>query len=238
MRKCVIALLTIGLVFNTVYARAQQEYEKQAPVLGLIAQFMGATYTSVAIHECGHQKELTEQGIDSDIRIGLRKSRAKNGSTYWYLGKTNFKHRPRDPLAQSRVALAGMESTSRAFETLNEKIQRGHIKGRFSSMVAIMCKTDFPSYALMHRITNSTDQANDIEWYRTSTHSSRDFIYTAAALDILFSWQDLNFHAQRVMGDDPAVPRKAYVMGFETKPRVFVRRHGGIAIGFGLKKDW
>lgn len=238
LKASVFAFIAIIGIGNTAEVIAQEEGGGFAGTVSILVEFLGATYASTALHEFGHYSEAESFGLSPNIRLGLIQSGTKGGNFALYLGKTSYGDYPKDQKIKSALSLAGMESSKNAYEALDGKIRDGEIKGRFSSIIALLCGTDFPRYTLIHSLKNSPDQLDDIEAYCINTAADETFIYTAALLDLLFNWNEITFHAQRALGRNPLVPQKREIFGLEANPKVFVQSNMGIAVGFGLKKRW
>ncbi|MCP4650964.1 MAG: hypothetical protein GY853_12930 [PVC group bacterium] len=238
MRKKVIIILLLLLLVNTGTGFAQSAGESSLFSIEFIGQFVGATYTSVMIHEAGHYDEANIMGVTPTIHLGFMKQKSGDGSSHVSLGETRYERYPQDAKKKSRLALAGIESSHKIYESLNNQIINGQANSRFDSMVALFCKTDFPRYAFIHSLTENPGQANDLECYITNSGADKEFIYTAAFLDVVFNLPDIEFHIKNVLGMNSQMPKLREICGFKTQPRVFVERYAGIAIGFDLSKKW
>ena len=238
MKTWSFILMGIMAILPRGGAKAEENCYDSTTLAGSLIQFVGAVYSTAAIHEFGHYKEAESLGLSPEISLGLIESKAVDGSFSFYLGTTSYAEIPRDSDTASRLALTGMEFTGDTYENLHEEIRNGEVNSRFSSMVALLCKTDFARYALLNSLRSSSHEYDDIDSYSTNSGIDKDFIYTAAVLDVLFSWSEIKFHAGRIAGRNPEVPRRKEILGLEAKPTVFVRKDMGVAIGFGLKKRW
>ncbi|MFH2138486.1 MAG: hypothetical protein ABII88_08250 [Candidatus Omnitrophota bacterium] len=234
----ITAIILIVISTGNITQAAELNTDTNNSVIPFFAQSLEAVYCSVALHELGHYTEAQQISIAPRIKLGFIRSKAKNGSSSYYLGKTSYEKYPDKPQVRAKLALAGLESSGFTYETLNQKVKDGQINDRFSSMLALVCKNDFPSYALLHKLKQTPDPSNDIENYIQNSGADKNFVYTAAVLDILFNIREIAFHTKRIFGHSAEFPEEKELLGFRTKPTVFVKRNMGIAIGVNLKKTW
>jgi hypothetical protein len=205
--------------------------------LGILFSLLAGTYVATAVHEIGHYNQAAQYGYEPGIRLGLVRS-GESGGPSLYLGKTIYGHTVTDPVIRRSLALSGFESTRNVYERLNEVIKSGSSPNRFSSVVALMLKTDFFRSGLLNNLRDGQSGLDDIEEYSRSAGAQKSFIYAAATCDLLFDWKDINYHFKRILGENPPTPQTQTILGFHTRPRVFVSESTDIAIGFTCLKKW
>ncbi|MFH0925583.1 MAG: hypothetical protein V1872_08145 [bacterium] len=247
MKKTILITTLILLVFTNKslaetknVTRQNQSSEGTENFLTSVLGLLGGVYTSTAVHEFGHYNTAEHYGLESNITLGIIKTN-DGGNLSYYLGKTTYNSgsltNQIDDGSQikAELALAGMESSRKMYSIINENIQRGTHNDRFSSLIALISRTEFSRYALVNGLKKNPDQLDDIEAYSTNSGVGKNFIYSAAILDILFSWDEINFHAKRVLGKNPAIPKHKEIFGIEASPEVFISSNSGMTIGFTLK---
>ncbi|MCP4648518.1 MAG: hypothetical protein GY853_00365 [PVC group bacterium] len=233
MKKLSILIVLLTMLFNAKVLLAEEN-----SIISTLFQSVEAAYCSVAIHEAGHYKEARDMSIAPRVKFGFITSKAENGSASYYLGKTAYEKYPEKRKIRRQLALAGLEASTNTYATIDKKIKTGEINSRFGSMLALLCKTDFARYALIHGTRNNLDPNNDLETYIQNSDADKNFIYQAAVLDILFNLQDIMFHSKKILGRNSLAPQQTEICGFKAKPEVFIRRYSGISVGFSLKKNW